>query len=54
MLLQFAASKGYNLIPVHRLQKYVKSVDLQRALTDNVAFKSSFGLTMALAAVAQF
>ncbi|KAK2761174.1 hypothetical protein FQN54_001695 [Arachnomyces sp. PD_36] len=54
IVVQFAASKGYNIIPIHRLQKYVKSVDLQKALSENIAFKSSFGLTMALAAVAQF
>ncbi|KAJ9407327.1 hypothetical protein DTO045G8_4891 [Paecilomyces variotii] len=50
VVVEWAASKGYNLIPVHGLQKYVKGVDLERAVHQNVAFKISFGATMALAA----
>jgi hypothetical protein len=41
------------LLPLRRLQKYVKGVDLERAVRDNVAFKISFGASMALAAFAQ-
>lgn len=36
------------------MQKYVKSVDLQKSITDNMPFKITFGATMALAAFAQF
>jgi hypothetical protein len=36
------------------MQKYVKGVDLQKAVSRNVPFKISFGATMALAAFAQF
>ncbi|KAL1967652.1 hypothetical protein VTN77DRAFT_2909 [Rasamsonia byssochlamydoides] len=54
VIVEYAASKGYYLFPLRRLQKYVKSVDLHRALTENMAFKTSFGTTMAMAAFAQF
>lgn len=53
-LKQFAASKGYNLLPLDRLQKYVKNVDLRRAMSEHRPFKMSFGATMALAAFAHF
>ncbi|KAL2839931.1 hypothetical protein BJY01DRAFT_236950 [Aspergillus pseudoustus] len=52
--VEWAASKGYNILPVHRLQKYVKSVNLETAVSRHVPFKISFGVTMALAAFAQF
>ncbi|KAJ0426986.1 hypothetical protein BJY00DRAFT_306972 [Aspergillus carlsbadensis] len=52
--VEWAASKGYNILPVHRLQKYVKSVSLETAVSRHVPFKISFGATMALAAFAQF
>ena len=51
--LKFAATRGYNIIPTTRLQKYVKSIDLRSALEDNVAFKLSFGVTFMLAAFAE-
>lgn len=54
VLIEYAASKGYNILPLHRLQKYVKNVDLQRAMSEKRPFKMSFGATMALAAFAQF
>ncbi|EEA24383.1 hypothetical protein TMatcc_007473 [Talaromyces marneffei ATCC 18224] len=54
VLIEWAASKGYNIIPVNTLQKYVKSFDLQRATRENVPFKVSFGTTMAFAAFASF
>lgn len=50
---KFAASRGYNIIPTTRLQKYVKSINLRSALEDNVAFKLSFGATFMLAAFAE-
>lgn len=50
---KFAATRGYNIIPTSRLQKYVKSIDLRSALEDNVAFKLSFGATFMLAAFAE-
>jgi hypothetical protein len=36
------------------LQKYFKSVNLQKAVSQNKPFKISFGAMMALAAFAQF
>ncbi|GAB1213158.1 hypothetical protein ATERTT37_002307 [Aspergillus terreus] len=54
VVIEWAASKGYNILPLHRMQKYVKGVDLQKAVSRNVPFKISFGATMALAAFAQF
>lgn len=50
MCKQYAARKGYNFIPVERLQGYVRGVNLRSAINDNVAFKISFGLMFALAA----
>ncbi|KAL5337171.1 hypothetical protein BJX70DRAFT_399975 [Aspergillus crustosus] len=52
--VEWAASKGYNILPVNRLQKYVKSVNLDKFISRNVPFKVTFGTTMALAAFAQF
>ncbi|KAI9374266.1 hypothetical protein BJX61DRAFT_532553 [Aspergillus egyptiacus] len=52
--VEWAASRGYNIFPVRRLQKYVKSVDLEKAVSRNLPFKMTFGATMALAAFAQF
>jgi len=50
IVLQVASSYGINVIPYHRLQKYVTSIDLHTAVQDNVAFKISFGTTFAMAA----
>ncbi|RDW74367.1 uncharacterized protein DSM5745_07029 [Aspergillus mulundensis] len=52
--IEWAASKGYHIFPTKTLQKYVKSVDLDRFMSRNVPFKVTFGTTMALAAFAQF
>ncbi|BCR85912.1 uncharacterized protein ACHE_21370S [Aspergillus chevalieri] len=54
VFVEWAASKGYNIVPVNRLQRYVKNTDLQRALSKYAPFKVTFGLTMSLAAFAQF
>lgn len=51
---QYMASKGFNIIPTSRIQRYVKGIDLRSAIEDNVAFKLSFGLTFALASLASF
>lgn len=51
---QYAASYGYNIIPVGRIQRYVKGIDLNRAVEENPAFKLSFGVTFALASMAKF
>lgn len=51
---QYLASRGYNVIPTTRIQRYVKGIDLRSAIEDNVAFKLSFGLTFALASLASF
>ncbi|KAJ5191217.1 uncharacterized protein N7498_010202 [Penicillium cinerascens] len=54
VLIEWAASKGYNILPLHRIQKYFKSVDVRRAVSEHRPFKMSFGAMMALAAFAQF
>jgi hypothetical protein len=41
-------------VPVDRVQRYVKGVDLKSAINDNVAFKISFGLMFALASFGEF
>jgi hypothetical protein len=51
---QYAARNGYNLVPTARLQRYVSGFDLRRAMAENAAFKISFGLTFALAALGEF
>lgn len=48
--VQFAASRGVDIIPYRRMQKYVRGINLRSALEENVAFKLSFGMTFALAA----
>lgn len=53
-LFQWAASKGYNLLPLNWIQQSVSSVDVQRAVLDQMPLKVSFGVTMALAAFARF
>ncbi|KAI9837900.1 MAG: hypothetical protein M1838_004717 [Thelocarpon superellum] len=50
--IQFAASRGFNVIPYARLQRYVQGIDLRAALEKDVAFKLSLGATCALAAFA--
>ena len=52
--LQWAASKGYNILPLNRLQRYVKNANLGRIVSEHRPFKISFGLMMAMAAFAQF
>ncbi|KAE8350940.1 hypothetical protein BDV28DRAFT_138165 [Aspergillus coremiiformis] len=54
VFVEWAAAKGYNVLPVGRLQRYVKGVNLQKAVSQHKAFKISFGATMALAAFGQF
>jgi uncharacterized membrane protein (Fun14 family) len=51
---QYAAQKGYNILPVDRVQKYVQGVNMRSAVYDNVAFKVSFGLMFALASFGEF
>ena len=41
-------------MPVERVQRYVKRIDLRSAINDNVAFKISFGLMFALASFGEF
>lgn len=48
--MQYAASKGIHVVPYKRIQRYLKGVNVKRALEENIAFKVSFGLTFALAA----
>ncbi|KXG49960.1 uncharacterized protein PGRI_059280 [Penicillium griseofulvum] len=54
VLIEYAASKGYNILPLNRIQKYVKRVDLRRAMSEKRPFKMSFGAMMAMAAFANF
>ncbi|KAJ5647355.1 hypothetical protein N7490_003727 [Penicillium lividum] len=54
VFIEWAASKGYNILPLERLQKLVKKVDVQAAVNSHRPFKVSFGTMMALAAFAQF
>ncbi|CAG8113908.1 unnamed protein product [Penicillium salamii] len=54
VFVEYAASKGYNILPLHRMQKYVKNVDLHRAMSEHRPFKISFGAMMAMAAFANF
>ncbi|KAH8433130.1 uncharacterized protein LDX57_010764 [Aspergillus melleus] len=54
VVVEWAAAKGYNILPLQKMQKYVKGVDLQKAVSKQIPFKLSFGATMALAAFAQF
>ena len=42
------------MIPVDRMQRYVKGVNLRSAINDNAAFKISFGLMFALTAFGEF
>ena len=51
---QLAARRGYNFIPVDRLQRIFTNVDLRSAINDNLAFKISFGLMFALSAFGDF
>ncbi|KAB8254680.1 hypothetical protein BDV32DRAFT_131960 [Aspergillus pseudonomiae] len=54
VFIEWAAAKGYNVIPVNQLQGLVKGVNVQKAVSQHKPFKISFGATMALAAFAQF
>ncbi|KAF3396455.1 hypothetical protein F1880_006900 [Penicillium rolfsii] len=54
VVVEWAASKGYNILPLDRLQKYIKNANLRRAVSENRPFKISFGAMMAMAAFAQF
>ena len=47
------ASRGYNIVPTSRLQKYVKGINLRSMVEDNVAFKLSLGSTFMLATLAK-
>ncbi|CAG8971939.1 hypothetical protein HYALB_00003274 [Hymenoscyphus albidus] len=52
--IQFAQTKGLNLIPTAKLQKYISSIDLRSAVQDNAAFKISFGTAFVMAAFMKF
>lgn len=54
VVVQYAASKGYNVIPVSRIQRYVKGINIRSAIEENPALKLSFGTTFALASMATF
>lgn len=54
LILQYAARKGYNIVPVNTIQRYVKGINVRGLVQENVAFKISFGLMFALTAFGQF
>ncbi|KAL8972693.1 MAG: hypothetical protein Q9183_000411 [Haloplaca sp. 2 TL-2023] len=54
VIVQYAASKGYNIIPVRRIQSIVKGMNVRSAIEENPAFKLSFGTTFALASLVKF
>ncbi|KAL1958988.1 hypothetical protein VTO42DRAFT_3229 [Malbranchea cinnamomea] len=54
LVIEWAASKGYNIVPTQWLQRHMKSVDVRRAMTENIPFKASFGSTLILAAFMDF
>lgn len=54
VITQYAARQGYNILPVDRMQRYVRGINLRSALNDNAAFKISFGLMFALTALGEF
>ncbi|KAI2793802.1 hypothetical protein POX_a00388 [Penicillium oxalicum] len=54
VLVEWAASKGYNILPMDRLTGYIKNTDVRRMVQENRPFKISFGAMMAMAAFAQF
>jgi hypothetical protein len=54
MKAKYASSRGINILPYDRLQKYINGIDLRSAVQDNMAFKISFGTTFALAAFMHF
>ncbi|KKY19203.1 hypothetical protein UCRPC4_g04577 [Phaeomoniella chlamydospora] len=51
---QYLASKGIRIVPLEKLQKYVKSVNIAKLVQSNPALKVSFGLTFMLAAFGYF
>ncbi|KAE9963053.1 hypothetical protein BLS_009747 [Venturia inaequalis] len=51
---QALESRGIHLLPTQRIQGYVKGINVQSAIQDNVAFKLSFGITFALAGFGSF
>ncbi|KAJ5182852.1 hypothetical protein N7492_000468 [Penicillium capsulatum] len=54
VLVEWAAAKGYNILPADRLQRFFKGVNIHRAIHEHRPFKLSFGVVMALAAFGQF
>jgi hypothetical protein len=52
--IQYGASKGINLLPYERLERYVSTIHLKSALQENVPFKLTFGLTFMMAAFLHF
>ncbi|KAK2879275.1 hypothetical protein FQN49_001021 [Arthroderma sp. PD_2] len=54
IIIEWAASRGYDILPTSWLQRHIKSVDFRRLTRENVPFKASFGTTLAMAAFAEF
>lgn len=49
IVLQWASSMGLNVLPWKRIQSYVKGVDVDRLVHENIAFKVAFGTSLAVA-----
>ncbi|KAJ5495166.1 hypothetical protein N7539_000282 [Penicillium diatomitis] len=54
VLVEWAASKGYNIVPLERVTGFIKNTNVRRMVNENRPFKISFGAMMAMAAFAQF
>ncbi|KAM5442248.1 hypothetical protein MferCBS31731_002622 [Microsporum ferrugineum] len=54
IIIEWAASKGYDILPTSWLQRHITSVDFRKLTHENVPFKASFGTTLAMAAFAEF
>ena len=52
--IQALEQRGIHVIPYRRIQRWVRGVNIQSALRENVPFKLCFGTTFALAAVGSF
>ncbi|KAK2749848.1 hypothetical protein FQN57_005262 [Myotisia sp. PD_48] len=54
LLIEWAASRGYNIVPPGWVQNRLKSIDFRRLTSENIVFKASFGTTLALSAFSEF
>ncbi|KAJ6264835.1 hypothetical protein Dda_0988 [Drechslerella dactyloides] len=50
LVVQYAERKGFRVVPWQRFQRFIDEVDARRAVTENWAFKYSFGSAFCLSA----